>query len=497
MRKIFLLISMITILLLFVISCDTVNSILGNDSGNDDVDDSVCEHEWTDATCQAPRTCTKCSATEGETGDHNYAEATCTLPSVCSTCGIWYGGALGHDYTPASCEGPKKCKNCGHEQGDPLHEFAEATCTTPKICVKCDYVASAALGHTLDTVTVSPTCTSEGSERTYCTVCDHTENNTVIPMVSHASLSFVYNGDTTATKDGTATISCPHCDYSVTKTLEGTADLVKEAFAGKKISILGDSISTYIDVTSGIAADTTNSTIRNNIVWYGYNPTQPTFGGSSVDSTWWQTTINELGATRLVNNSYSGDRVFDAIKGRYAQLHDDTGDNAGETPDIILIYLGTNDIHATSWGYPSALTMSGIQQMGDNPSYAPKSLAEAYAILLYRVQKAYPEAEIYCLTNLERSDAEISVTHAISNVIRGVVEHFDGVYLADIGLESGITRDNPEYETYMPKDQGGKSLHPGTEGMKEIARVVIESMIANSRYMSEEFYELLPEGSVE
>ena len=47
----------------------------------------------------------------------------------------------------------------------------------------------------------------------------------------------------------------------------------------------------------------------------------------------------------------------------------------------------------------------------------------------------------------------------------------------------------------MPKDQGGKSLHPGTEGMKEIARVVIESMIANSRYMSDEFYDLLPEGS--
>ena len=494
MRKILLLISIITILLLTAISCDTINSILGDESNNDD---GVCDHEWADATCKAAKTCTKCGASEGETGDHNYAEATCTLPQVCNTCGIWYGGALGHDYAPASCAGPKKCKVCGHEQGDPLHEFTEATCTTPKICVKCDYVASAALGHTLDTVTVPPTCTSEGSERTYCTVCDHTINYIVLPIASHADLSYVYNGDTTATKDGTATLACPHCDYSITKTLEGTADLVKEAFAGKKISILGDSISTYVDISSGIAADTTNSTIRNNIVWYGYYPTQPAFGGSSVDSTWWQTTINALGATRLVNNSNAGEKVFDAIKGRCTQLHDDTGDNAGEAPDIILIYLGTNDIQTTNFGYAPSLTMSRIQEMGEDPSYTPMSLAEAYAILLYRVQKAYPDAEIYCLTNLERSDADISATHSVSNVIRDVVNLFDGVYLADIGLESGITRDNPEYETYMPKDQGGKSLHPGVVGMKEIARVVIESMIANSRYMSEEFYELLPEGSVE
>ena len=35
---------------------------------------TVCEHEWKDATCEAPKTCLKCGETEGEIGEHSVAE---------------------------------------------------------------------------------------------------------------------------------------------------------------------------------------------------------------------------------------------------------------------------------------------------------------------------------------------------------------------------------------------------------------------------------------
>jgi hypothetical protein len=43
----------------------------------------------------------------------------------------------------------------------------------------------------------------------------------------------------------------------------------------------------------------------------------------------------------------------------------------------------------------------------------------------------------------------------------------------------------------MPKDGGNKSIHPGVEGMKEIARVLLASISENSRYVAEDFEKLL------
>lgn len=45
-----------------------------------------CKHEWRDATCDAPRTCTKCNETEGEALTHIWAEATTEAPKTCTLC---------------------------------------------------------------------------------------------------------------------------------------------------------------------------------------------------------------------------------------------------------------------------------------------------------------------------------------------------------------------------------------------------------------------------
>ena len=454
--------------------------------------DKECTHEWADATCKTPKTCVKCNATEGGVGDHVYTDATCENAQECKYCGVWYGLSLGHKYNPATCYKPKTCQRCGKQVGEVSHTYCDATCTDPIICENCGQQTGEPIGHSPVTVVVDPTCSLDGAYITSCTECDEILESGVIPKIGHSDLEYVYNGDGTIEKDGTATKSCPYCEYTDTKTLVGSAALISEVFAGKKISILGDSISTYENYTSGIAADTTNSNVRNNIVWNGYNPGNPLFGGSSVESTWWKRTVSSLGATMLVNNSNSGESTINAVySGRCTELHDNTGENSGEKPDIIFIYLGTND-NLIAKGDPSRLTAAQIESIGENLAYYPRDLTEAYAMLLYRVKKAYPDAEIYCLTNLERSDHPIEWTHETSAVIREVAALFDGVYVADICTESEVTRDNPDYEKYMPKDSGGKSLHPGVEGMKEISRVLLKTIMENSRYVAEEFRQLMP-----
>lgn len=79
-----------------------------------------CQHEWIDATCDTPKTCTKCSATEGEALGHNWVEATCTESEHCSICGKLRGQSLGHDWSDATCTSGKKCKLCGILGGEAL-----------------------------------------------------------------------------------------------------------------------------------------------------------------------------------------------------------------------------------------------------------------------------------------------------------------------------------------------------------------------------------------
>ncbi len=53
-----------------------------------------CEHDFEDATCEKPKTCKKCGATEGK--------------------------PLGHDFMDATTDAPKTCRRCGKTEGEPL-----------------------------------------------------------------------------------------------------------------------------------------------------------------------------------------------------------------------------------------------------------------------------------------------------------------------------------------------------------------------------------------
>lgn len=75
------------------------------------------EHEWTEATCTEPRTCSACGETEGEALGHSWAEATCTEPRTCSVCGETEGEALGHTVEEWTVTKEASCSETGLEEG--------------------------------------------------------------------------------------------------------------------------------------------------------------------------------------------------------------------------------------------------------------------------------------------------------------------------------------------------------------------------------------------
>lgn len=89
-----------------------------------------CKHTYKAATCTAPKTCSKCGATEGAAAGHNWKDATCIAPKTCKTCKATEGQAMGHSYKDATCTAPKTCSKCGATEGEMLkHTYQNGVCT--------------------------------------------------------------------------------------------------------------------------------------------------------------------------------------------------------------------------------------------------------------------------------------------------------------------------------------------------------------------------------
>lgn len=299
-------------------------------------------------------------------------------------------------------------------------------------------------------------------------------------------------------------------------------------FHGKRLSILGDSISTY----GGISNSTYfNTTIGSNTAYYSA-------GGNSLTSdaeTWWMQTIDTLGMSLCVNNSWSGSCVSDrgsgnsvAYKSRCTQLHNDNYDT-DVNPDIIAIYMGTNDmknitsaaqhINASGASYPMGATMnadgtatvtfnySTVTAQVSTASYEPTSILEAYALMVYRSLNKYQNAEIYCFTllpNESQTQYNREMYKLYNAGIRAIVKHFNDsgkkIYLVDLYEDSGITSDLDLLDYYFEN-----TLHPNPQGMDVIANCFLSSLVSNSQYAGTTVwnpvsYELndvyLPEGKV-
>lgn len=256
---------------------------------------------------------------------------------------------------------------------------------------------------------------------------------------------------------------------------------VQNELEGKTLSILGASISTYAGTSNGSAADTTNSTIRDNVKYYP-NTTIPEI---ALNDTWWMQVCADMGLRLLVNNSWSGSSLLHTRNGtvgayvdRCVQLHDDTGDNAGEVPDIIGIQMGTNDFqyHKDTLGTADIDYDTLITQNGDGAySYAePTTSLEAAAIVLHKISVRYPDAEVYYLNISQRIDGTDELIRSFNAELKQVVEHFDA-HIVDI-YGSAITM--AEFDTYI----GDGKVYPNCLGMDAYAEAFKRALLEHTAY---------------
>ncbi len=245
-------------------------------------------------------------------------------------------------------------------------------------------------------------------------------------------------------------------------------------FKGKTISILGDSISTFAGISNDISY---NSTIGSNAVYYSAG----TLGVNRAD-TWWQQTIDALDMELLVNNSWSGSTVFRPRNGessvgygdRCVNLHNDM---TGEEPDIIAVFLGTNDFSY----YQNTLGTADIDYdalIADDGYAVPTTTCEAYAIMLDKIINRYADAEIYCMgmtarrsPDKEDSYADVGQPTTFNAELHKIINHFGATY---VDLENcGIDADADTFDTYM----GDGRVHPNALGMDKITNAFVRSVL--------------------
>lgn len=135
-------------------------------------------------------------------------------------------------------------------------------------------------------------------------------------------------------------------------------------YVGKKFAIIGDSISTYQDyIPEGYAS------------FYPY----PTADIHDVNQTWWMQSINRLGGSLFINNSYSGSCV--STEGSSAATDDTRLSQlkiGHEQPEVILIYMGSNDCASIYVSLDSFQT--------------------AYQLMIAKLKKLCPHSEIIVCT---------------------------------------------------------------------------------------------------
>lgn len=239
-----------------------------------------------------------------------------------------------------------------------------------------------------------------------------------------------------------------------------------EMFKDKTVSILGDSISTY----EGWIPD-------------GHVDFFPIYGElTDIDETWWKMLIDDLGMQFCANSSSAGSTcVGDSLSiddPKFACSNyriDELIGKGGVYPDIIIVYMGTNDL------------LTDVV-LGENDGTQPveegdvETFSDAYTLILDKLESQYPGAQIFCCTLTQIGDwgddkpfktfvsRHDHTSEDYSRQIELIAES-RGFGVIDL-FNCGIVEDNMSRYT-----TDGVHLNP--EGMKLVYAVAKEALIAS------------------
>lgn len=275
--------------------------------------------------------------------------------------------------------------------------------------------------------------------------------------------------DDTAGADDEAVAGADENSSGEDTTGQSASEVVKEevTFEGLGLSVLGDSISTF-----------------DGWIPSGFHVFYPLDGEvTDVSQTWWMMLLEDTGMELCANNSSSGSLCAgDSLAEdgtQYAcstfRLSFLTG-KQGKMPDIIIIYMGTNDL------------LNGIP-IGENDGTKIveegeiENFSDAYSLMLDKLASDYPVSQIYCCTlaqvgewgttqPFEMFENGIGLTSEdYSDCIRTIAEN-KGIPVIDL-YNCGIEIDNLQ-------DMTSDGVHLNPEGMKHVERAVISGIGATA-----------------
>ena len=251
--------------------------------------------------------------------------------------------------------------------------------------------------------------------------------------------------------------------------------LYSTPLAGKKLSILGASISTFRGyIVEGMTPFYPKDTYSTNWV-------------DNVNDTYWMKVINSTGMELLVNNSSSGSYCTtghgnDDLAGCGSRCENLDSNNVN--PDVIIIQLGGNDFtRNTDIG-----TYNGSQTFPNTTN----TFREAYATMLNKITTKYKNALVLCGTiPIIKGGTYVSSTFPAKNNSNVLLETFNeairelsklfGCEVVEFS-RCGITFNN--VDVYMQDYSGGYGQHPNILGHTLMADAVLKKLreIYNKTY---------------
>ena len=330
---------------------------------------ATLNHNWTDATCTAPKTCATCGTTEGEALGHVY---TYPCDSSCDVCDATRDAS--HDWMDATCTAPRICRICGSEDGEALgHTWSDATCTAPKTCATCGITEGETLEHTYDNA-CDAACNECGATRqveehvhgypcsTVCIICGaaiepygHQFDNgcdttcNFCDFVREVPHTYANDCDAVCTKCGATREvpdhvwvngSCDVCDIASPTKVEITKESATAAYAklGAKVSVKVTAEGEGLVYT-----------------WYIKNDGGSKYSKSSVTSATYSTTMSA---------KVKGRRVYCIVTDRYG--------NSVRSKTFLLRQAAsiTKEPATTAYAKKSAKVSIKITASGDGLKYA-------------------------------------------------------------------------------------------------------------------------------
>lgn len=273
---------------------------------------------------------------------------------------------------------------------------------------------------------------------------------------------------------------------------------LRERYQGKRLSILGDSISTFYGYTNNTSY---NKTIGQNLVYY----TETNNTMYDYTDTYWGRLVRDLGMEICVPNAWSGSYAYgrpdsgfdmkDNMPNRATELDNDNGTPDDPTddlaPDVIIVFIGINDLnhddrapfgdlyqllsrldedqHADKVGnwFERIVKPQAEKTDGIIPGTTYTTWEQAYALGLSMMKEAYPDAEIILITLAENNHGSPADKIARYNTCIKAMGAYFGATVIDQSLIVS-------QETCHAYASDATALHPSSYGHQRMEELILQ-----------------------